>query len=146
MKSPPSAELLRTKETVKAILARKKYKESASQTSPNFVRQAKAAAKAKKAALAKTEDIPTEMKDFVAKAKEAAINATKGTDARKKKQVMDMQQSDDNVMDIPTPAMLEQMRKKEAAQAEKKVLAAQKRKQMKSKTAAGAGGLKRVKS
>ena len=146
VKSPSTSAGLKRK--TEALSLVKKYKESASQTSPNFVQQAKAAAKAKKAALAKAEDIPTEMRDFVAKAKEAAINATKATSKprKKKQEAMGTQMNGDNVMDNPTPAMLERMHKKEAAQAGKQALAKEKRKQTRSRTPAGIEGAKRVKS
>ena len=85
----------------------KQYKESASQTSPNFVKYARAAHKAKKEARS--------TKVEVAKGKKLQVN--------KKKQVTSAAQiensENDIPMDNPTPAMLELMRKKEAAKLQK---------------------------
>lgn len=92
------------------------YADSASQTSPNFVRSAKAAAKAKKAALLEN----TENEHFVANSKKAALSAKKATPNKHGTTVKAVNQDKPtDVMDNPTPAMLERMRKKEAEKLEK---------------------------
>ena len=118
------------------------YKESASQTSPNFVRIAKAAAKAKKAAALSTN---SEMEQFVAKAKKAAINAKMGASTNAKKTPNSKDRESNILKDNPTPAMLELIRKKEAANLEK--ASAKKRKTVLSKVSrTSPGGSKKSKT
>lgn len=113
--SPPSGKTQRKMDGLSIKVKKPTYKESASQTSPNFVQNARAAAKFKKAAaLAKS----NEMEEFVEKAKAAAINAKRKTPSKFK--ASDVENVENNIpMDNPTPAMLELMRKKEAAKLEK---------------------------
>jgi len=109
VKSPITKDKRKGKDTLHKI-KKPTYKESASQTSPNFVRIAREAAKAKKvAALAKN----PEMEQFVSKSKAAAVKATRNTPS--KQQIPDVENMHNIPMDNPTPAMLELMRKKEAA-------------------------------
>ena len=113
--SPPSGKTQRKMEGLSIKVKKPTYKESASQTSPNFVQNARAAAKVKKAAaLARS----NEMEEFAEKAKAAAINAKRKTPSKFK--TSDVENAENNIpMENPTPAMLEIMRKKEAAKLEK---------------------------
>lgn len=117
VKSQPSGKTQRKLEGLTIKVKKPTYKESASQTSPNFVKTARAAAKVKKAAaLARS----NEMEEFAEKAKAAAINAKIKTPCKFK--TSDEENVENNIsMDNPTPAMLELMRKKEAAKLEKSV-------------------------
>merc|ERR1719411_2437798 len=83
------------------------YTDSASQTSPNFVATARAAAKARKdAAIAANK----EKEPFLTPAKKS----TKGKTPLKKK-VSNVDDIENNMLlDNPTPAMIELMKKKEA--------------------------------
>ena len=91
------------------------YTDSASQTSPNFVATARAAAKARKdAAIAENK----EKEPFLTPAKKAT-KTTKGKTSLKKKG-SNLDDVENNMpMDNPTPAMIELMKKKEAANAAK---------------------------
>jgi len=84
----------------------KQYKESASQTSPNFVKYARAAHKAAKEARTAKVEMEEAKKQKVNKSKKAVVSP--------------IEDVENNVpMDNPTPAMLELMRKKEAAKLQK---------------------------